>query len=164
MRSLGKAAVVLLISLGLSACVNQNNYGEDAGSTKSLKNLWSKFSSVDSEKKGLLANNTVYYGFDKYGLDEKSKEVLQAHAEFLLSHPDSKLRIEGHTDPAGSANYNVGLGDRRAKSVSNYLVLKGVSPSQIAVVSYGKEKLAVNDSTDEAARLNRRSEMFYEAE
>lgn len=162
MRSFGKATAVLLMSLTVAAC--GGNKTENNLKSSGLSNLWDNFSGSNSSQKELLANNTVYFGFDRYNISEDAKDALKMHADYLVAHPEAKVRIEGHTDQKGNANYNVGLGERRAKSVSDYLVLAGVSPDQLEVVSYGAQKLAVNDVTDEAYQMNRRTEIFYDQE
>jgi peptidoglycan-associated lipoprotein len=81
-----------------------------------------------------------------------------------VHHPNARIRVEGHTDSRGSREYNIALGERRAQAVSRILFLAGVENHQVAVVSYGSEKPAVQGMNEDAWRYNRRAEIIYEAE
>ena len=110
----------------------------------------------------LLAENVVYFGYDQDNITHRYELILLAHCKRLLENPDLKLRIDGHTDERGSAEYNIALGERRAKSVRSFMELKGIPNYRLVVVSYGKEKPAVIGRSEEAWRLNRRAELHYE--
>lgn len=107
-------------------------------------------------------NNTIYFGFDSSRVKPEFQAMMDANAKYLHNHPDGRIRLEGHTDPRGSREYNVGLGQRRANQVAEQLALLGVSEQQMARVSYGKEKLAAAGNDDEAYQLDRRVEVIYE--
>jgi len=105
------------------------------------------------------ALETAYFDFDKSELRQDTREVLSKNAEFLLKvKPDVKIRIEGNCDERGSAEYNLALGERRAKSALQYLLTLGVKADRMSVVSYGKEKPAVQGNNEEAWAKNRRDE------
>lgn len=106
--------------------------------------------------------NTIYFGFDKANVEAQYVAILEANARYLESHPNARVRLEGHTDPKGSREYNIGLGQRRGNQVDEQLLMMGVAPEQMVVVSYGKEKPAVPGDSDEARRLDRRVEVIYE--
>ncbi len=102
---------------------------------------------------------TVYFDFDKSDLRQDSRDVLSKNAEFLLKvKPDAKVKIEGNCDDRGSAEYNLALGERRAKSALQYLLTLGVKADRISVISYGKEKPVVQGDTEEAWAKNRRAD------
>jgi peptidoglycan-associated lipoprotein len=102
---------------------------------------------------------TVYFDFDKSDLRQDARNVLAKNAEILLkSKQASNLKIEGHCDERGSAEYNLALGERRAKSALQYLLTLGVQPERLSVVSYGKEKPAVQGNDEAAWAKNRRAE------
>ncbi len=82
-------------------------------------------------------------------------------AAYLMTHRNAHVRLEGNTDDRGSREYNVGLGWRRAQAVARILKQQGVAPSQIKMVSYGKEHPAVSGNNEEAWSLNRRVELIY---
>jgi len=102
---------------------------------------------------------TVYFDFDKSELRQDTRDVLSKNAEFLQKvKPDAKIRIEGNCDERGSAEYNLALGERRAKSALQYLLTLGVKADRISVISYGKEKPAVEGNTEDAWAKNRRAD------
>ncbi|MFQ5642479.1 MAG: OmpA family protein [Thiogranum sp.] len=86
---------------------------------------------------------------------------MAAHAAFLSANPDVKVNVEGHTDERGAREYNIGLGDQRARSVRRMLEFQGVSPMQITTVSFGEEKPAVEGHDESAWSMNRRVELVY---
>jgi peptidoglycan-associated lipoprotein len=77
----------------------------------------------------------------------------------LLKYPDIKLLIEGHCDERGSAEYNIALGEKRAKSMQNALVNDGIPASRIRIISYGKEKPFCTDSNEKCWQQNRRDHL-----
>ena len=87
--------------------------------------------------------------------------MVAAHAGYLVKYPAARLRLEGHTDERGSREYNIGLGERRAQSVRKALMLQGVAEAQIATVSYGEERPAVEGSEESAYAQNRRVELVH---
>lgn len=103
----------------------------------------------------------IYFDFDSDNLRQESYAVVSAHAAELRNNPSRGVILEGHTDDRGSREYNIGLGERRAKSVSNLMTSEGVSANQIRVVSYGKERPAVGGSDDGSRAQNRRVEIVY---
>ncbi|MEX5538951.1 OmpA family protein, partial [Pseudomonas syringae] len=82
-------------------------------------------------------------------------QTLQAHAQFLQANPTSHVALTGHTDERGTREYNMALGERRAKAVQSYLVSIGVAPNQLEAVSYGKEMPINPAHTPEAWSENR---------
>jgi len=113
-------------------------------------------------EEALLTENTIYFGYDKDEIVDRYKLVVLAHAKKLLDDPNLKLRVDGHTDERGSSEYNIGLGERRAKAVVRFIQLKGIKSDRLIAVSYGKEKPVAIDHNEEAWRLNRRAELVFE--
>jgi peptidoglycan-associated lipoprotein len=106
---------------------------------------------------------TVYFDFDRSDLRQDARNVLSKNAETMLkSLKTAKIKIEGHCDERGSAEYNLALGERRAKSVQQYLLTLGVQPDRLSVISYGKEKPAVQGNDEEAWAKNRRAEFVLD--
>ena len=89
--------------------------------------------------------------------------ALRIQANFLASHPNAKIRLEGNTDNRGSREYNIGLGWRRDQSVARILEQQGVRSTQIQMVSYGKERPAVDGNNERVWSLNRRVNFIYKA-
>jgi peptidoglycan-associated lipoprotein len=105
----------------------------------------------------LLAKRTYYFEFDKSEVPEADKTAIYANADYLIAHTNVKIILEGHTDPRGSREYNVALGERRANSVLELLKSRGVNPDQVRVVSYGAQRLAAPGRDEQAYQLDRRA-------
>ncbi|MGD8174724.1 peptidoglycan-associated lipoprotein Pal [Marinimicrobium sp. ARAG 43.8] len=103
-------------------------------------------------------DTVFYFDFDKSTLKPAARSTLVAHAERLKDSGD-RVRVEGHADERGSREYNMGLGERRAKAVRDFLVLQGVPASRIETVSYGEERPAVQGSNERSWSKNRRVEL-----
>lgn len=115
----------------------------------------------ETQKPAVAENKfeTVYFDFDKSDLRQDARDVLSKNAEIILkSMAGEKIQIEGHCDERGSAEYNLALGERRAKSIQSYLTTLGVKAENLSIISYGKEKPAVNGSDESAWAKNRRAE------
>lgn len=105
------------------------------------------------------AFETAYFDFDKSDLRQDTRDVLSRNAEILLKTKTSaKVKIEGHCDERGSAEYNLALGERRAKSALQYLLTLGVPADRLSFISYGKEKPAVQGHDEAAWAKNRRAD------
>jgi peptidoglycan-associated lipoprotein len=101
---------------------------------------------------------TVYFDYDMYDLTTEARALLDAKFPILQANPGLRMRIAGHADERGSDEYNLALGQRRASAVKRYLTDRGIDASRIDVVSFGEERPAVTDGTEESFRLNRRAE------
>jgi peptidoglycan-associated lipoprotein len=99
----------------------------------------------------------IYFDYDRYDIREDAKPVLKEIAGLLSRTKDVKLIIEGHCDSRGTNEYNLALGDRRAKSAKDYLVSLGIPSNRIEVVSYGEEKPLCTEENDECWAKNRRA-------
>lgn len=100
----------------------------------------------------------IYFNFDSADLSESSRSVLAKNAATLAKETTSKIRIEGNCDDRGSSEYNLALGEQRAKAAQQYLVTMGVKPDRLSIISYGKEKPAVQGTDESAWTKNRRDE------
>ena len=103
----------------------------------------------------------IYFDFDSYTVKPEFQSVLDAHARFLKSHTATSETLEGNTDERGGREYNLALGQKRADAVRRALGLLGVPESQMEAVSFGKEKPAVQGSSEDAYAKNRRVELTY---
>jgi peptidoglycan-associated lipoprotein len=108
------------------------------------------------QQQGLL--ETVYFDYDSFLLSQPSRDALNRNGQLLLRKVSGKVRIEGHCDERGSDEYNLALGEKRAQATRNYLVSLGVPAERLSTISYGKERPAVQGSTEEAWARNRRVE------
>ena len=99
----------------------------------------------------------IYFDFDKYDIRPADTRTLDANAAWLKSNPNHLLLIEGHADERGTNEYNLALGERRAKSTMNYLVSQGVQANRITIISYGEERPTCTEKTEACWAKNRRA-------
>jgi len=99
----------------------------------------------------------IHFDFDKYTLTETAKKILKANAEWLKKNPGVRVQIEGHCDERGTSEYNLALGEKRAKSARDYLVLLGVDPSRLSTISFGEEKPLCTEHHEGCWSKNRRA-------
>ena len=145
-----------------STTVSTDGLSEDAAlNAQNLNGASSK--GVTAANKAFLAKRVVHFDYDSSDLSNEDYQTLQAHAQFLMANANSRLALTGHTDERGTREYNMALGERRAKAVQSYLVTNGVNAGQLEAVSYGKE-MPINAGHNEAAwKENRRVELNDEA-
>ncbi|ENW15771.1 18K peptidoglycan-associated outer membrane lipoprotein [Acinetobacter haemolyticus CIP 64.3 = MTCC 9819] len=90
---------------------------------------------VTAANKAFLAKRVVHFDYDSSELSNEDYQTLQAHAQFLVANANSRVALTGHTDERGTREYNMALGERRAKAVESFLVTNGVNPQQLEAVS-----------------------------
>jgi peptidoglycan-associated lipoprotein len=105
-----------------------------------------------------IGADRIYFDFDKSDLSDQSRQILAEKAELMKAHPALSLLIEGHCDERGTNEYNMALGERRARAAYEYLVLMGIEAGRLTIISYGEEYPAVPGSNEEAWAKNRRDE------
>jgi peptidoglycan-associated lipoprotein len=99
----------------------------------------------------------IFFDFDKYDIRQTDTRTLDSNAQWLKSNPNHLVLIEGHCDERGTNEYNLALGERRAKSTMNYLVSQGVQANRITIISYGEERPACTEKTEQCWARNRRA-------
>jgi len=99
----------------------------------------------------------IRFDFDRYDLGSEERATLDRHAAWLEAHPAAALLIEGHCDERGTTEYNLSLGERRAKATANYLSSRGVRTDRMTVISYGEERPLCKESAEECWSRNRRA-------
>lgn len=117
--------------------------------------------SVLNDPSNPLSNRVVYFEFNSSEVRQEDQPILDAHAAFLSDNPNLTLRLEGHTDERGSREYNLALGERRALSIRQILMLQGASINQFEVTSFGEERPAAEGGDEFAWQKNRRVELIY---
>jgi len=171
-------AVSLVIAFGLVSCQKKVVTQPDPGQQQQQKdmtqqkdrekvtdkNLDAKIESVDSKDKGAQYAESrenlfpdILFDYDKYEVKETYKQTLQSVSSWMSKNTTARLSLEGHCDERGTNEYNLALGDRRAKAVKDYLVSLGVSSGRIDVISYGEEKPACKEQTEDCWAKNRRA-------
>ncbi len=101
----------------------------------------------------------AFFDFDKSAIREDQKAALNEDVAWLKANGQVKLTIEGHCDERGTVEYNLSLGERRAKAVKDYLVAAGIPADRIATISYGKERPFVLGHDESAWKWNRRGHL-----
>jgi peptidoglycan-associated lipoprotein len=98
----------------------------------------------------------VFFDLDKSDLKADARATVEALAVWMNDYPAVTISIEGHADERGTREYNLALGERRANSISDYVVALGVDPNRVSTISYGKERPAVLGSNEDSWAQNRR--------
>ncbi len=122
------------------------------------------FTPADLETNACLRTRVIYFDFNKYNIKPQFDDIVACHAKYLRDRPMARMTIEGNTDDRGTAEYNLGLGERRGNSLMDALEAQGASGSQITVVSYGKERPVCNQQRESCWKLNRRDNIVYTTE
>lgn len=105
-----------------------------------------------------LTDAKIYFEYDKFDIKPESQRVLSRKAELLKRFPQIRVSIQGHCDERGTEEYNLALGERRARAAHEFLAYSGVNPTQMEMISYGKLRPAVEGNNESAWALNRRDE------
>lgn len=102
----------------------------------------------------------IFFDYDRYEIRNDAGPVLEANAQWLKSYPTVKILVEGHCDERGTEEYNLALGEKRAKSAMNYLVSLGISPERVRIISYGKSQPLDPGHDENAWAKNRRAQFL----
>jgi outer membrane protein OmpA-like peptidoglycan-associated protein len=116
---------------------------------------------VERVGEGILIrfDSGILFGYDSSTLQPEAKANISKLADILKKYPDSNILITGHTDSDGSEKYNQTLSEKRAKSVSDYAVYKGISSSRLSIVGLGESEPVASNDTADGKQLNRRVEI-----
>jgi peptidoglycan-associated lipoprotein len=117
-----------------------------------------------TDPNSILSKRSVYFDFDKDEIKSQFRPLIEAHAKYLSSHNNAKVVLQGNTDDAGTHEYNLSLGQRRAVAVKNAMNLMGVQDSQIETVSYGEERAKSCAGDVSCGELDRRVDIIYAGE
>ncbi|MGP3697769.1 peptidoglycan-associated lipoprotein Pal [Rhodobacter sp. NSM] len=166
-------ALILLAALGLAACNNPDRYGAGgaggAGGTGGYGAGGYGAGGIDSQGLGgpndpssiayfqQTLGDRVFFTVDQSTLSDSARATLDTQSQWLMTNADYAIIIEGHADEQGTREYNLALGARRASAVQDYLISKGIAPSRMKTVSYGKERPVEVCSTEECYSKNRRA-------
>ncbi|PRY91095.1 peptidoglycan-associated lipoprotein Pal [Donghicola tyrosinivorans] len=163
MKHYGKIALIIS-ALALSACAktNADRFGAEgadgaygANDAYGANGAYGDPSSVGYFQQAV--GDRVLFEVDQSTLTAAAQSTLDAQANWLMTNNDYRAVIEGHADEQGTREYNIALGARRATSVRDYLIAKGLSPARIEIVSYGKERPIAVCSEESCYAQNRRA-------
>ena len=151
----------LIVIVFLSSCSSMNVTQEkvDSGGVKTVEATSINNENIRYDSMAVFANATIYFEFDKSNLTSKSIQTLKSTVNALNDNSSIQITLAGHADERGTREYNLALGQRRAETVSDYLVLNGISKNRITVKSYGEERPAVSGQDEKSYSKNRRVEI-----
>ncbi|MDR0201711.1 MAG: OmpA family protein [Delftia acidovorans] len=166
-----RLCTIVLLAAGLAACGStattstqrsEHHYAFGKAPAPASSGVAPVVATTQADQRG-PANvaHIVYFDFDAYTIRNSDRAIVESHAQWLRSNPGSSVMLRGHTDRRGGIEYNLALGQKRADAVRNSLQLLGVNPARVESVSYGKERLADDGSSEDAHQRNRRVEFDY---
>jgi peptidoglycan-associated lipoprotein len=170
------ALVILLTSLVGVACARRGGGGEPSEGPRAAPDLAgdvepgrgvAAFAAVrrpaPREYIAVVDLKDIHFDFDRAEIRPDAARVLDFNAEWLRRHPQYLLLIEGHADERGTSEYNLALGERRARNAMNYLVSRGVAGDRVTVISYGEERPLCRAATEACWAENRRAHFAVRA-
>jgi peptidoglycan-associated lipoprotein len=175
-KFLGKATTVIFSLLLLAACGTtkvdtsaQDQAAADAAAAAQAQAQAAADAAALAErdrlaqeaKDAIRQNRTIYFDFDKSNVKDEFRDLIQAHAEYLAKNPSTNVKLEGHADERGTPEYNIALGEERAKALAEIFATFGVSSSQMETISLGEEKPVDMGHNEDAWAKNRRVEIIY---
>lgn len=137
-----------------SGANSDTTQGADAGGSGSATEM-------NSGQADALSKRVIYFEFDSSDVSSEARDIISAHAQNLAQNGQLSVVLEGHADERGTREYNIALGERRAKAVKQLFVVQGVQASQLQVISFGEERPAAVGHDESAWGLNRRVELLY---
>lgn len=168
-----KKSAVILISLLVAACAStpKTDSSQSAQSAQSKPAAAAPVTATATEAElaasklkaelQALQQQSIYFDFDKYAIKPEYRDVIVKQAEFLKSHKNDIVTLEGNTDEQGSPEYNLALGSKRANAVEKSLKLLGIPMAQIKVVSLGEEKPRLDCHEEKCWKENRRVDFIH---
>ncbi len=154
-------AMGLMVAGGCAKKVSSTPAG--ASATASTGGAGAQGGLSEAERQKMMAiekiqANRIYFAFDSSELTQESRQILTEKAGLLKANPSIKLVVEGHCDERGTNEYNMALGERRARAAKDFLVLSGVDAGRIQTISYGEERPVCTESNEACWSKNRRDE------
>ncbi len=118
--------------------------------------------SIGATERAAFENEDIFFAYDSSAITTQAQDILRKKAAFLKSNANVKVTVEGHCDDRGTNEYNLALGEARARSAKAFLVDLGVPAARLATISYGEERPAVRGTTEDAWAKNRRAHFVIE--
>ena len=172
MNFLNAACVVILSTAILSGCGSSPvrpdaaDDGADGGVTVNGIDAQTAADGVAIDPDSIAGRapqeRVIYFDFNEAGIRPEYIDIVARHGRFLAQNAQGRVRLEGHTDERGTREYNIALGENRAKSIARMLQLQGVSSAQIRSVSFGEELPVDEGHNNDAWAKNRRVNIIYE--
>ena len=145
----------------------QSSMGAGGAGSAATAGSAASASTARPSPRDFMANSAlkdINFDFDKYDIRPADTKILDANAAWLKTNPRSLLLIEGHTDERGTPEYNLALGERRAKAAMSYLVALGIQANRISIISYGQEQGLCKEHGEACWARNRRDHFLVKPE
>ncbi|MDP1557882.1 MAG: peptidoglycan-associated lipoprotein Pal [Nitrosomonas sp.] len=170
-----KKVFSILLIIMLSACASQTTQPETDVEDRSIGagGAGAEGSALGSgganfhplqDPNNILSKRSVYYDYDSYTVKNEYRGLVLSHAQYLRDNSNAGVLLQGNTDERGSREYNLALGQRRADSVKNMMLLSGARDNQIESVSLGEEKPRSAGQGESSWAQNRRTDIIYRGE
>ena len=157
---LGMFALMACMLLLTAGCPGKRIDSGEVPSDGSVDGSLPRLTADEARVADEITNAKIYFEFDSFDIKPESKKVLAHKAELLKQVTKIKVSIQGHCDARGTEEYNLALGERRARAAYEFLTMSGVNPAQLETISYGKLRPAVQGSDEAAWAMNRRDEFI----
>lgn len=154
---IGLTLVTLSMSCTKKPGAENSTQPGDTSSDQSISAKPLDFDKQGSDSGAIQGLHTIFFDYDQAAITTEGRKLLAENATWIKNNSNTTMQIEGHCDERGSIEYNLALGERRAKAVKAYLVSLGVEAKRMTVISYGKEKKLDSGDTEEAHSKNRRA-------
>ena len=158
MTILLRGSVAVLAAVALAACASKNDGATVATATGDITPtpIAAGYAAGSVEEFEQSVGHIVRFDYDEATIRNDAAATLERQADWLNTYPSALLVIGGHADERGTREYNLGLGERRANAVKEYLVTLGVAESRLKTISYGKERPLCVESSESCWGMNRR--------
>ncbi len=155
--SMGLMVLVLAGCPSKKVSTDTNAEGSAPAASPQIDSTPMNFDSAGSDSGKIDGLETVHFDYDKSALKGEDKKKIEGNAAWMKSHAKINVQIEGHCDAKGSIEYNLALGERRAKAAREYMTSLGIEASRLSIISYGKEKPISSGDSESAYSKNRRA-------
>ena len=169
MNTVARISLAALLCVGLAACASKQEVKPTPppppppppAPMQTAPVSSGKFTPADLNTNACLIKRSIYFDFDKSNIKPEFDDIVACQAKYLVDNPGARVTLQGNTDPRGSREYNLGLGERRAKSVEQAMEALGAGADQFTVVSYGKERPICHEMTHACWAKERRVDIVY---
>ncbi len=141
---------------GCSSSKKAEDAAAGEGGAEAIDQTAMNFDAAGSDSGNIAGLSTIYFDYDQANLSSEARSTLAQNAEWMKAN-NANVQIEGHCDSRGSIEYNLALGERRAKAVKNYMVSLGIPAARLSIISYGEEKPLDPSENESAWSKNRRA-------
>lgn len=156
-----RSLLALSLTFGIAcASKKKDDGGVNAGDVSADGSIGGKdiqFDPMGSDSGNIKGLRTIRFSYDDANISAEARKTLAGNADWIKANPNATIQIEGHCDERGSVEYNLALGERRAKAVKSYMSTLGVDGKRMTIISYGKEKPIDTSNTEAGMAKNRRA-------